>query len=50
MSAILQHIFSIVALILMGVFATFLVALNIADDEQQKKENEDGKINKQDLL
>lgn len=47
MSAALDYILSIVALILMGVFATFLVLLNYIKDEEQRKEN--GKTSEQNI-
>lgn len=50
MSTFLNYIFTFAALILTGVSAAFLVVLNKANDEQKKKENEDGKINKQNIL
>ncbi len=40
MNGILNYVFSIVALILMGVFATFLVLLNKAKDEIERGYND----------
>ena len=50
MNAIVNYILSIVALILMGVFATFLVLLNIIKQEERRCENKNGKTSKQTLL
>lgn len=44
MNAVLNVIFTIVALILMGVFATFLVLLNAVKQEERRKEQKSGKI------
>lgn len=46
MSVNLDMILSIVALILMGVSATFLVLLNYIKDEEEKIENSNGKTSK----
>ena len=46
MNGILNGILCIVALLLMGGFATFLVLLNWIKQEERKKEQEDGKINR----
>lgn len=40
MGAALNYIISIVALILMGVFATFLVLLNYIKDEIERENND----------
>lgn len=40
MGAALNYIISIVALILMGVFATFLVLLNYIKDEIEREDND----------
>jgi hypothetical protein len=50
MSAIKDYIFSLVVLIPMGVSATFFVLLNAIKQEEKRKERNDGKTNKQDLL
>jgi hypothetical protein len=50
MNAIVNYILSIVALILMGVFATFFVLLNIIKQEEKRIEYKNGKTNKQNLL
>lgn len=49
MSTALDYVLSFVALILMGVFATFLMVLNYVKDEEKRKENENGKTSKQTL-
>ena len=46
MNAIVSYILSIVALILMGVFATFLVVLNYVKDEEKRIEGKNGKTSK----
>lgn len=46
MNEVLNVIFVIVALILMGVFATFLVVLNAVKQEERRKEHKSGKINR----
>ena len=46
MNAIIKWFVIIVALTFWGVFATFLVLLNKIKDEEEKKENENGKTSK----
>ena len=46
MNRILNGVLCIVALILMGVFATFLVVLNAVKQEERRKEHKSGKINR----
>lgn len=46
MNGILNTILCIVALILMGVFATFLVLLNWIKQEERKKEKENGETHR----
>lgn len=44
MNTVIDIMFVVVALASMGVCAAFLVFLNYLKDEEEKRENEDGKI------
>ena len=46
MNAVLNVVLSITAITLMGCLCGFLVFLNYVKQEEKKKENEDGEINR----